>query len=149
MSQRECQNTPPALRPDRARGPCIVCVCTDASEADAIGRQLSQLDHGCSVGYRRCEDLMGNPPRLEASLVVLATDEAPRALQRTLRWLRGRWPRCSVVVVGDEGCGPQERAAREGAASYLTRPVTPQQWAALLAHAETRRPALPRRTPVR
>jgi len=114
-----------------------------------IGQQLSQPDHGCWVGYRRCEDLMGNPPRLEASLVVLATDEAPRALQRTLRWLRGRWPRCSVVVVGDEGCGPQERAAREGAASYLTRPVTPQQWAALRVHAEASRPAPRRGTPVR
>ena len=127
----------------------MVTVCTDASEADAVGRQLSQLDHGCWVSYRRAEDMMGNPPRSGACLVVLATNEAPHALQRTLRWLRSRWPRCPVVVVGDQGCGPHERAAREGAAGYLTRPVAPEQWAALRAYAESPRGTLPSGTPAR
>jgi len=149
MSQRELQNTPPVLRPDRARGPCIVVVCTDAGEADAIGRPLSKLEHGCWVSYRRAEDLMGNAPRIPACLVILATEEAPLQLQRTLRWLRSRWARCPVVVVGDEGCGRYERVAREGAGSYLTRPVAPEQWAALLEHAANSRGAQRSRTPVR
>ena len=68
-------------------------------------------------------------------LVVWAGQDSPGVLRRMLKWLRRRWPQCSITVVGDKGCGEHEMAARQGAANYLTRPVARGQWAALLAHA--------------
>ena len=56
-------------------------------------------------------------------------------MQATLRWRRQRWPRCPIPVVGDRGCGVEEMVAREGGAAYLTRPVSAEQWLAVLAHA--------------
>ncbi|MFB3891769.1 MAG: hypothetical protein ACE15C_07070 [Phycisphaerae bacterium] len=104
------------------------------SEADQVGRQLSELNTGCLVTYRRIEDLAQNAPAGKVALIVLATDDEPAVTGRTLKWLRHRWPRCPVTVVGDTGCGEHEMAAREGGACYLTRPVRCEEWAALLTH---------------
>jgi hypothetical protein len=105
------------------------------SEADQIGRQLEQLDGGYLVTYRRAEDLVRNSPVGKVALVILATQDGPAVLGRTLKWLRRRWPKCPVTVVGDRGGGETELAARKEAACYLTRPVGPEQWRALLVHA--------------
>ena len=77
---------------------------------------------------------MLNAPSGRVALVILATSDVPAVLARTLRWLRHRWPKCPVTVVGDVGSGEHEIAARQGGATYLTRPVSDQQWAAVLSN---------------
>jgi FixJ family two-component response regulator len=134
MDQRDEGYASPAIRPARG-GACVVVVCTDMSEADQIGRQLLELDTGCLVTYRKTEDLMYNCPASRVAIVILATDDAPPMLTRTLKWLGNRWPRCPITVVGDEGCGEHEIAARQGRASFLARPVSDRQWTDLLGHA--------------
>ena len=134
MAVRDEGIVPPALRPAGVRV-CIVMACTDMSEADKVGETLLELNMGCLVTYRRAEDLMYNAPAGKVALVILATRDNPTMVRRTLRWLRHRWPRSPVMVVGDEGCGDHEMAARTGGANYLARPITPQQWSALLCHA--------------
>ena len=124
----------PALRPGTA-GLCIVVVCTDANEAEQVGRLLSEVNTGCLVTYRRAEDLMFNAPSGRVALVILAAGDHPANLSRTLKWLRHRWPRCPITVIGDRGSGQYEMAARQGGAYYLTRPVAAAQWAAILSHA--------------
>jgi len=123
----------PAFRPGLGRS-CIVMACTDISEADLVSRQLWELNNGCLVTYRRAEDIMFNAPAGKVALIILAASDTPAGLGRALRWLRRRWPRCPVTVVGDMGAGESEMAARKEAACYLTRPVSPEQWRAILAH---------------
>ena len=93
-----------------------------------------QFSTGCLVTYRRAEDLLHNAPAGRVALVILATDDAPSVISNTLKWLRRRWAHCPVTVVGDLGSGEHEMAARLGGANYLTRPVQPEQWLAVLAH---------------
>ena len=104
-------------------------------EADEVGRRLLELNNGCLVTYRRAEDLMSNAPAGKVALVILATSDSPEVICRTLKWLRRRWPRVPITVVGDVGGGELELAARKEAACYLTRPVGDQQWRAIVAHA--------------
>ena len=113
---------------------CIVMVCTDMSEAELVSRQLSELNSGCLVTYRRAEDLICNAPAGRVALIILATSDAPAAIGRTLKWLRRRRPHCPITVIGDRGAGELEMTARKGAACYLTRPVSPEQWTAVLTH---------------
>jgi len=117
------------------RGPYIVMVCADMSEADAVGRSLSELNTGCLVSYCRAVDVADSPPAGEVALFVLATNEGPETIRLMLEWLRRYWPRSPVAVVGDAGCGRHEMVARTGAAAYLIRPVPAHQWRALLKHA--------------
>ena len=133
MTERD-QTEPRALRPG-AGAVCMVMACADLSEADHVGRQLLELNMGCLVTYRRAADLMYNAPAGKVALVVLATRDELPMIRRTLRWLRNRWPKCSVTVVGDEGCGEHEMVAREGGANYLVRPVSQPEWSAVLRHA--------------
>ena len=112
----------------------MVMACTDMSEADQVGRQLLEVNSGYMVTYRRAEDLMLNAPGGTVALVILASDDEPATIGRILKWLRHRWPRCPITVVGDQGCGAHEMAARAGGASYLTRPVSAEQWTAILTH---------------
>lgn len=132
MSTREQRAS--ALRPTSGRL-CIVMACADMEEADLIGRRLLELNSACLVTYRRAEDLMYNVPTGRVALFILATADTPAATGRTLKWLRHRWPRSPITVVGDVGSGEQEIAAREGGAYYLTRPVSPEQWDSILTHA--------------
>ncbi len=125
---------PSANRPT-AHGLCIVMACTDMSEADTVGRELLELNSGCLVTYRKAEDLIHNAPAAKVALVILATTDTAVVIGRTLKWLKRRWPRCPVTVIGDNGGGQHEMVARQGAANFLTRPVGPQQWNAILAHA--------------
>lgn len=124
----------PALRPVAGRV-CIVMACADTREADLVSRQLSDLKTGCLVTYRRAEDLLHNAPAGKVALIILATADTAVQLDRTLTWLRRRWPRCPITVVGDRGGESYELAARKGGAFYLTRPVTGQQWSEILRHA--------------
>jgi hypothetical protein len=110
-------------------------VCTDAGEADQVSRQLEQVDNACLVTYRRAEDLILNSPCGKVALIILATADAPLRVKHTLSWLRNRWPRCPITVIGDSGCGEAEMAAREGGAFYLARPVAPETWGAALSRA--------------
>ena len=134
MTVRDVKGTPPALRSAGERT-LVVMVCADMREADLVGRQLMEVNTGCLVTYRRTEALRLNVPAGRIALVILATEDRPQTMRQTLRWLRRRWPRCVITVVGDTGCGAEEMAAREGGAAYLTRPVSPEQWLAVLAHA--------------
>ena len=132
MSARDQRQS--AFRPAH-RCPCIVLICADMREADEVGRRLLELNNGCLVTYRRAEDLMSNAPAGKVALVILATSDSPEVICRTLKWLRRRWPRVPITVVGDVGGGELELAARKEAACYLTRPVGDQQWRAIVAHA--------------
>jgi len=78
---------------------------------------------------------MLNTPSGKVALVILATDDSAPLLRRSLDWLRRRWPGCPITVIGDTGCGEHEMAAREGGANFLTRPVSPEQWSAILSQA--------------
>ena len=109
--------------------------CADMSEADQVGRLLLQVDNGCLVTYRKSTDIARNVPSGKVALIILASDESPAALSEMLKWLSRRWPRCPLTVVGNDGSGEQERAARAGGALYLTRPVSSQDWTAILSHA--------------
>lgn len=108
--------------------------CEDMSEAEAVGQTLLKLNIGVLVTYRRTCDLMLNAPAGRVAVVILATKDTPAVVCRTLQWLRHHWPRCPVTVLGDTGSGELEMAAREGGASFLTRPVTCEEWTALLSH---------------
>jgi len=113
---------------------CIVMACADRREAELVSQRLSELNSGCLVTYRSAEDLLRNAPTGKVALVILATEDSPAVISRTLRWLRHRWPRCPITVVGGAGGAEEELAARQGGAYYLTRPVASHQWAAILSH---------------
>jgi DNA-binding response OmpR family regulator len=124
-----------AIRPTSG-GLCIVIACTDISEADQVGREALQSNSGVLITYRRAEDLMLNPPSGKAALVILATNDTPEMMGRTLEWLRDRWPHCPITVVGNAGADEYEITARTGGAQYLTRPVTAEEWSAVLSQAQ-------------
>jgi len=135
MIVRDHGETPPVLGP-RGRCTLVVLVCAGAREPDLIGLQIAQISNaGCLVTYRRADELQRNVPLGKVAMVILATEDQPHVVRRTLRWLRQLWRRCPVTVVGSAGCGADEMVAREGGATYLTRPVAPEQWRALLEHA--------------
>ncbi len=112
----------------------IVMACEDLGEAAQVGRQLLQVNNGALITYRRAEDVMLNCPSGRVALIILANSDDPEAIGRTLSWMRRRWPGCPIVVVGETGGGAMELAARKGGASYLTRPVSPQQWEGMVQH---------------
>jgi DNA-binding response OmpR family regulator len=109
--------------------------CSDMQEAGQVAGCLAELNTGCLVTYLKAEDLLLNAPGGPVALIILATDDSSRVLRRTLSWLRHRWPACPITVVGDEGCGDYEMAAREGGATFLTRPVSPEHWSAIVLQA--------------
>ena len=113
----------------------VVLACDDAGQADAVGRRLLQMNTGALVVYGRLDDLLANPPAGRIAAAIVDTHEPPAAVRRALDWLRRRWPRSPVTVIGDAGGGDQEMAARQGGATFLTRPVTEEQWSSLLSHA--------------
>ncbi|MHC4982906.1 MAG: hypothetical protein ACYTF6_07025 [Planctomycetota bacterium] len=133
MKNRARELSPLVMRP-AARCLCVVMVCTDMSEAEQVARQLSEFDNGSLVTYRRVEDLKYNLPTERVALAILASGDSPSGLRRALKWLRHKWPRCPITVVGDLGCGQHEIAARKGGAMYLARPVAHENWAAILNH---------------
>ena len=116
---------------------CIVVACQDAAEAAQLGGQLSQVHTGTLVTYRRAEDILLNAPAGRVALIILSADDDPTRLRKTLSWMRHRWSRCPVTVVGSPGDIELERAARTGGATYLTRPVSPAEWASLVQHVLT------------
>jgi FixJ family two-component response regulator len=118
-----------------ADGRFVVMACDDMTQADAVGLRLTSVSSGALVVYSRLEDLMVNPPAGRVAVVILDTHDSPAAISRALEWLRRRWNRCPVTVVGDAGGGDHEMAARQGGACFLTRPVTEEQWSSLLSHA--------------
>ncbi len=113
---------------------CIVMTCSDGDEASQVAEQLSQVNKGVLITYRRCADVLTNSPRGRVALIVLASMETPAELGRALNWMRNRWPNCPITVVGDTGGGNVEVAARQGGACFLARPVTRDQWQAIVSH---------------
>ena len=108
--------------------------CEDAAEAARMGSLISQVHSGTLVTYRKAEDILLNAPAGRVALIILAADDDPARLGKTLSWLRRRWHRCPVTVVGTEGNVEQETAARMEGATYLTRPVRPKEWTSLVQH---------------
>lgn len=135
MIERDGVGMPPALRLERGRA-LAVMVCADVREVDRVGRQLTEVNTGCLVTYRRVEDMRAYPPAGRITTVILATEDPPDRIREALRWLRRRWPRSVIAVIGRKGCGVEEMVAREGGAAYLTRPVPLGQWRAVLAHVQ-------------
>lgn len=125
------KRNPETVRSERL---CIVMACDSADEAAEVGRLIWQVNTGSLITYRRAEDLMFNSPSGKVALVILATGDSPQVIGRILSWLRHRWPRCPVAVIGNAGGGELEMTARTGGASYLARPVSPDQWAAMIQH---------------
>jgi ABC-type sulfate/molybdate transport systems ATPase subunit len=124
----------PAMRPARSNL-CIVMVCSDCDEAEEIGREFLKVKTGCLRTYRSTYDVLENPPREPVAAVILATSDDPETTGQTLQWMRHRWPRCPLTVVGDLGGEEHEMAARENSANFLTRPVASSQWRAIANHA--------------
>jgi len=118
---------------------CIVVACEDAAEAADVGCHISQVHTGTLVTYRKAEDILLNAPAGRVALIVLAGGDDPSHIGRILSWIRRRWPRCPVAVIGNGGDAAMETAARIGGASYLARPVGPEQWVALVGHVLTMR----------
>ena len=114
---------------------CIVMACEDLSEAAQVSVQLSQVNKGTLITYRRAKDIVINPPSGRVALIILSDDGGPEAIGGILTWMRRRWPRCPITVIGETGGGEDEMTARKGGASYLTRPVSAGQWAGLIRHA--------------
>ena len=113
---------------------CIVVACENAAEAAQISHQVSQVHMGTLVTYRRAEDMLLSVPAGRVALIILAADNDPERIGKTLLWMRRRWPRCPITVIGDAGGNAVEMAARTNGAHYLTRPVGPEEWAALVEH---------------
>lgn len=116
---------------------CVLMACVDAAEASQVGMQLLKVNKGSLVTYHKVEDVLTNTPAGRVVLIILATGDDPERVGRNLAWMRHRWPQCPIAVIGDEGGGEMEMAARTGGASYLTRPVRPEEWAALVEHVLT------------
>jgi hypothetical protein len=110
----------------------VAMVCADMSEADLVGLQLLKLKNGHLAAYRRMVDLAMNPPVGNVAITILSINDGPAAIRRSLGWLRHRWPRCSLVVVGKSGAGLHELTARQSGACYFTRPIEPGLLAAML-----------------
>jgi DNA-binding NtrC family response regulator len=121
--------------------------CDDLSQAEEVSQRLCQLNTGALVVYGRRADLLSSPPSGRIAAVIVDTHESQAAVCRALEWVRNRWPGCPITVVGDCGGGEQEMAARQGGASYLTRPVTEEQWLSLLGHALVRQDWISMREP--
>ncbi len=115
-------------------GLCIVVACDDPAEAAQIGQQISQVHTGTLVTYRRPEDILLNPPAGRLVWIVLAAGKDPATIGKTVAWMRRRWPRCPLTVIGEAGSRAMEVAARSGGATYLTRPVSAEAWAGLVRH---------------
>ena len=123
------------LRAMRRKRLCIVMACENAQEAEQVQAQVSQVNNGVLVTYRRSRDVLDNYPVGRVVLIILATAEDPSAMGKTLAWIRHRWPHCPVTVIGDAGSGDLEMAARAGGAAFLARPVDPTTWEAMVRHA--------------
>lgn len=112
----------------------IVMVCDDAAEAAQATHEILQVNNSVLVTYRRAEDVLLKGPSGRVALIILANHEAPQATEKVLSWMRHRWPKCPIAVIGEAGAVGLEMAARKGGASYLARPVTPEQWTAVIGH---------------
>ena len=86
------------------------------------------------VSYRKLSDMMQSRPAGLVAMTILEDGESPGAIDRALRWIRHRWPRCCTVVVGKAGCYETELAARRGGAMFFAEPVVGEQWQALADH---------------
>ena len=113
---------------------CIVMVCEDVAEATQVGQLVSQVNNGSLVTYRKAEDVLLNYPAGRVVLIILAASQDPTMTGRTLAWMRHRWPHSPITVIGDTGGGELEIVARSGGANFITRPVRPEEWAAMVNH---------------
>jgi hypothetical protein len=103
-------------------------------EAEQVRCQLWDQKIGCLMTYRRVEDMMLNCPTGHMALVILAEEDDSADTQRTLNWLRNRWPGCPITVVGRAGGVEHEMAARQGGAFYLTPGEARQQLPDMVSH---------------
>ncbi len=112
---------------------CILVVCGDC-EAPRISRELSEINSGYVVSYRRVEDLVLNAPTGKVALVILAGRETPTVRERTLKWLRRRWGDCVITVVDSETSTEAEMTARKGGAMYMAEQIAPDKLSDLVSH---------------
>ena len=112
----------------------VVIICDDAARAEDVGRRVLNLNRCMLVTYQRPESMRCSMPAGPVAAVIVDLRAPAPVIGRTVQWLRHRWPRCPVTVVGDVGGGEFEMVARKGGASYLTRPVTDKHWSGLLSH---------------
>lgn len=124
-----------ALRLGRDREVCVVMACQDMFEAEQVGQELLKVNSSRLQAYGRIRDLICNPPAGPITSIIFATHDGQAEVRGALGWFRRYWPGCPLTVVGDSGCGTQERTAREGGAMFLTRPVSAEQWSAIVCHA--------------
>ncbi len=126
-----------AIRPGRGHEMCVVMTCQNIFETDQVGRELLRLKvySGRLQAYGQIRDMISNPPACSITSAIIAAGDSQAELRGALAWFRRYWPRCPVTVVGDRGCGAEERTAREGGALFLTRPVSVEQWSAIVCRA--------------
>ena len=112
----------------------IVMICKSDAEIKQVSELLLQVNRATLIAYYRLEDLVLNRPNGEVALFILADGDELETLNKMLEWLRYRWPRSRLAVVGNQGGGEVEITARKGGAYFLTRPVSRWEWEALLDH---------------
>ena len=112
----------------------IVMICKSDAEIKQVSELLLQVNRATLIAYYRLEDLVLNRPNGEVALFILADGDELETLNKMLEWLRYRWPRSRLAVVGNQGGGEVEITARKGGAYFLTRPVSRWEWEALLHH---------------
>lgn len=117
----------------------VVLLCDESDLARVTSDQLSQLNIGSVITYASPADLTGNRPAGPVALVVFALSQFSAEASGLLGWARNRWPRSSVVVVGDAHSPEWELQARCSGALYLVRPVPTEAWLGVAAPVWQRR----------
>ncbi len=119
----------------RGEIPSVVVLAEDTGEADQIVQALSRLNSGRLLRFSHASELATNIPTTQVDLVVLAANDSPECIRGVLRWTRRLWSGCLPLVVGWRGGGPTELAARENGALFFGRPVSSENWDAVIAGA--------------
>lgn len=126
---------------DRAIPGCsatVAMVCRDDAEAARVGQLLEGIGSGSLMTFRRTEDISSNAPRRAVSLVVMTGMSDADITRDSLRKLRRSLPRVALAVIGETSSIELEIAVREAGAIFFVKPVTDEQWVAMLEHAIVR-----------
>jgi hypothetical protein len=102
------------------------------SEVDGIGRCLTRVDAGRVFAFQQSKDVQANIPAGDVDLVVLTASRSLDAVERMLRWIRHRWPKSLILVLGEDGSDLLERKARQNGALFMPRPISDKLWKSVL-----------------
>jgi len=120
-------------------GVCLCAVVGNArmGEASQISKSLAaSLRDGCVLEFSSLTDIVNCMPAGSLDLLVLTADQSPAETGELLRWARRNWPGCRVIVVCQDSDLELERVVRSNGGLFFVRPVSLEQWHALLQNVE-------------